>query len=128
MAGDGLAEVLNFEGALEARGEEAAEGAMREAKVAKTRMWNCIGAMWMVGGRGGEGEGVGSGLEDGVGDAGEAGEDVGAEVLGWGKKKGERLVGCEKVLCGGGGRMERWKGEDNMGWRGRTLTGQMKYL
>ncbi len=23
-------------------------GAMREAKVAKTRMWNCIGAMWTV--------------------------------------------------------------------------------
>ena len=26
------------------------KGAIREAKVAKTRLWNCIGAMWTTGG------------------------------------------------------------------------------
>jgi len=83
VAGDALAEVFDFEGAFEARGEEAAEGRDErgegcEDENVELHGRDVVGAL--KGGPGGEGVRLGD--EDGVGGAGEAGENVGAEVLG----------------------------------------------
>lgn len=86
VAGDGVAKVLDLEGALEARGEEAAKGGDERGKGGEVE-----GVQ--VEGRKGDGEAgldgeerdlghlVGVREEDGVYGAFEAGEDVGAEVL-----------------------------------------------
>lgn len=82
VAGDALAEIFDFEGAFEARGEEAAEGGDErgegcEDEDVELHGRDVVGALDREPG----GEGVGAWDEDGVGGAGEAGEDVGAEVL-----------------------------------------------
>lgn len=86
VAGDRITEILDLKRALQARGEEAAEGRDERRKGRK-------GEGVELHGGGGEGEdrvlaeeeevreGIGLGYEDGVGDALEAGEEVGAEVL-----------------------------------------------
>ena len=82
VARDGLAEVLDFEGAFEARGEEAAKGRDErgegcEDEDVELHGGDEDGAVDLRPG----GVMVGSGEYYGVGCAGEAGEDVGAEVL-----------------------------------------------
>lgn len=86
VAGDGFAKVFDFEGAFEAGGEEAAEGGDEGGEGGEdedVELHGCdVDGLRVV-----EevGEVVGLGDEDWVGGAGEAGEDVGAEVLcGWG--------------------------------------------
>ena len=84
VAGDGLAKVFDFEGAFEARGEEAAEGGDQRGEGREDQDVELHGRD-VEGLRVAEeaGEVVRVRDEDGVGRAGEAGEDVGAEVL-WG--------------------------------------------
>lgn len=85
MARDGFTKVFDFEGAFEARGEEAAEGSDEGGE-------GCEDEDVKLHGGNGEGEGggveeewrtdgVGVGEEDGVGVAVEASEDAGAEIL-----------------------------------------------
>ena len=84
VARDGLAEVLDLESALEARGEEAAEGRDQRGKSREDEDVELDGLDGDGAGRGEwgpGGESVSAGQEDGVGRATEAGEDVCAEVL-----------------------------------------------
>jgi len=85
VAGDGFAEVLDFEGAFEARGEEAAEGGDERGERCEDEdvELHRRDVQGEQGGREGQpgGEVVGVWEEDGVRGAFEAGEDVGAEVL-----------------------------------------------
>lgn len=84
MAGDRLAKVFDLEGAFEAGGEEAAEGRDQRGEACEDEDVELDGGDEEGGGvEVGEegGEVVGVGDEDGVGGAGEAGEDCGAEVL-----------------------------------------------
>jgi hypothetical protein len=122
VAGDGLAEVFDLEGALEAGGEEAAEGGDERGEGREDEDVELHGGdVEGEGVEGGEegGEVVRVGDEYGVGGAGEAGEDGGAEVL-----RGVRRWRCwrgDGISWGG-------FGETGGKMRGRTLTGQMKYL
>lgn len=122
MAGDGFAEVFDFEGAFEAGGEEAAEWGDEGGEGCEDEDVELHGGDLEGGGVEGEeegGEGVGLGDEDGVGRAGKAGEDVGAEVLREGR-------GCQSVLRSSGAMLcvlGMWEGGKRL-----TLTGQMKYL
>ena len=82
MAGDGFAEIFNFEGAFESGGEEAAEGGDqggegREDEDVELHGGDVEGLRVVEE----AGEVVRLRDEDWVGGAGEAGEDVGAEVL-----------------------------------------------
>ena len=95
VARDRLAEVFDFEGAFEPRGEEAAEGGDEGGKGREDEDVELhrgdVESWGEFGEEGGEvvGDAVGVGDEDGVGGAGEAGDDVGAEVLG---KEGVQCV------------------------------------
>lgn len=112
VAGDGFAKVFDLEGAFEAGGEEAAEGGDQRGEGGEDEDVELHGRD-VEGLRVAEevGEVVGLRDEDWVGDAGEAGEDVGAEVL--------RGKGVSVVEVGG------WSWDEGVV---RTLTGQMKYL
>ena len=114
---DGLAKVFDFEGAFEAGGEETAEGRDqggegREDEDVELHRGDVEGVGVEREEEGGECVGLRD--EDGVGGAGEAGEDVCAEVLGECKPRQT----SRWMLC--------WiRGEER---RRLTLTGQMKYL
>ena len=82
VARDGLAEVFDFESTFEAGSEEAAEGRDERGEGCEDKNVELHGrdeddAVDLRPG----GEVVGSGKEHGVRGAGEAGEDVGTEVL-----------------------------------------------
>ena len=103
VAGDGVAKVLDLEGALEAGGEEAAEGRdergeRREDDHVELHGEDVDGVRedGEVGGEalGDEGDGVGARCEDGVGHTLQPGEDGGAEVV---DGADEELVLCEEV-------------------------------
>lgn len=111
MPGDGFSEVFYFEGAFEAGGEEAAEGSDERGKACEYEDMELHGrdvdGVWVE--RGEErGEVVRVRFEDGIGGAGQASEDVGAEVL-------RMMLVCKHQICTSRGQI----------WR-RTLTGQMK--
>lgn len=109
VSGDGVAKVFDLEGALEARGEEAAKGGDEGGEGGQDE-----GVELHGGNRKGDvglareeeemGQMVGARQEDGVGIALEAGEDVGAEVLGVGesveKREGERVGEREREKSG----------------------------
>lgn len=85
MARDRFAEILDLEGAFEARGEEAAKGGDEggeggENEDVELHRGDGEGEGGLVEEEGGL-DGVGLGEEDGVGGTLEAGEYVGAEVL-----------------------------------------------
>ena len=85
VTGNGLAKVFDLEGTFEAGGEEAAEGRDQGGEGCEDEDVELHrGDVEGVGVEGEEdgGEGVGLRDEDRVGGAGEAGEDVCAEVLG----------------------------------------------
>ena len=85
VAGDGLAEVFDFEGPFQTRGEEAAEGRDQGREGCEDEDVELHGRDVQGEEVGGErqpgGQVVGVWEEDGVRGAFEAGEDVGAEVL-----------------------------------------------
>lgn len=107
VAGDRVAKVFDLEGALEARGEEAAKGSDERGEGGEDDHVELHGhdvegvRDGEVGGDafGDEGNGVGARGEDGVGLAFEAGEDVGAEVV---DGADEELVLREEVGCDDG--------------------------
>lgn len=112
MAWNRLAKVLDFERALEAGSEEAAERGDEGGEGCEDENVELNGSDVQGQGSGHEGRDVdvvGLGFEDGVWIAGEAGEDVGAEVL------IKRVSGI--YISSRGSRIGRG-----------TLTGQMKYL
>ena len=82
MTGDGFAKVFDFEGALKARGEEAAKGRDQRGEGCEDEDVELHGRD-VEGLRGAEEarEVVGLRDEDWVRGTGKAGEDVGAEVL-----------------------------------------------
>ena len=105
VARDGVAKVLDLEGALEAGGEEAAEGRDERGERGQDDHVELhgedvdgVGEDGEVGGEalGDEGDGVGARCEDGVGHALQPGEDGGAEVV---DGADEELVLCEEVRC-----------------------------
>jgi hypothetical protein len=105
VTGDAVAKVLDLEGALEAGGEEAAEGRDERGEGGEDDHVELhgedvdgVGEDGEEGGEafGDEGDGVGARCEDGVGHALEAREDGGAQVV---DGADEEFVLCEEVRC-----------------------------
>ena len=124
MTGDGFAKIFDFEGAFETRGEKPAKRGDEGGEGCEDEDVELHGGDAELQGareEGGEFEVVGVGDEDGVGVAGESGEDVGAEIL------SDALM---RVLVGGDGSRDIWVTAPRgiRGGRVLTLTGQMKYL
>jgi hypothetical protein len=121
---DGLAKVLDLEGALEPRGEEATKrsdegGKRREDERVELHRREAQRDVGVLREEEELREAVGLGDKDRIRYTLEAGEDVGAEVLG-------EEAHCQLASCGKGlKRQPRRANNQGLGWR-HTVTGQMK--